>query len=196
MALKLFLLSGTPGTGKTTVAKILEDLNFFIISIGDFVIQYNLYDDEDKKRDTKIINEEKINTFFSKYLDNTIISKPIIIESHYADIIEIPSELAIILRCHPQILEKRLQSRDYSPEKIRENVQAELLGDSTSHMLEKEDLFEKGVIFEIDSSNLTIEETANKIAEIIQKPENFQELKAGWLSWLSDPTVQIENYLD
>ena len=196
MAPKLYFLSGTPGTGKTSAAKQLKDHNFFIISVGDFVIQYNLYDDEDKKRDTKIINEEKINIFFSKYLDNTIISKPIIIESHYADIIEKPCELAIILRCHPQILEKRLQSRDYSPEKIRENVQAELLGDSTSHMLEKEDLVEKGAIFEIDSSYLTIEEAAIKIAEIIQKPENFQELKAGWLSWLSDPTVQIENYLD
>lgn len=196
MISKIFLLSGTPGTGKTTVANYLKDSNFFIISVGDFVIQYNLYCSEDKKRDTKIIDEEKINIFFSKYLVDTNISKPIIIESHYADIIEIPCELAIILRCHPQILEKRLQSRKYSPEKIRENVQAELLGDSTSHMLEKEELVEKGAIFEIDASNLTIEETAKKITEIIQKPENFQDLKAGWLSWLSDPTVQIENYLD
>jgi len=196
MALKLFLLSGTPGTGKTATTKLLKDSNFIIISVGDFVIQYKLYCDEDKKRDTKIIDEEKINTFFSKYLVDINISKPIIFESHYADIIEIPCELAIILRCHPQILEKRLQSRDYSPEKIRENIQAELLGDSTSHMLEKEDLVEKGAIFEIDTSNLTIGETAIKITEIIQKPENFKELKAGWLSWLSDPTVQIENYLD
>ena len=196
MTPKLFFLSGTPGTGKTTAAKQLENHNFFIISLGDFVIQYNLYYGEDKKRDTKIIDEEKINTFFSKYLVDINISKPIIIEAHYADIIEIPCDLAIILQCHPQILEKRLQSRNYSVEKIRENVQAELLGDSTSHMLEKEDLVKKDAIFEIDASNLTIEETANKIAEIIQKPENFQDLKAGWLSWLSDPTVQIENYLD
>ena len=196
MTPKIFLLSGTPGTGKTTVAKILEDRNFFIISIGDFVIKYNLFDGEDKKRNTKIINENKINTFFSKYLNDSNISKPLIFESHYADIIEIPCELAIILRCHPKILEKRLQSRNYSPEKIRENVQAELLGNSTSHMLEKEDLIEKGLIFEINSSNLTIEETANRIIEIIQNPEKFQDLKAGWLSWLSDPTVQIEYYLD
>jgi len=193
---KLYFLSGTPGTGKTTVAKKLEDRNFNIISLGEFVIQNNLFCDEDKKRDTKIIDEEKINIFFSKYLTDNNFSIPIIIESHYADIIDLPCEIAIILRCHPQILEKRLQSRDYSPEKIRENIQAELLGDSTSHMLEREDLVEKGVIFEINSSNLTIEEIANKIAEIIQKPENFQELKAGWLSWLSDPTVQMENYLD
>ena len=196
MAPKLYFLSGTPGTGKTEAAKQLIDSNFSIISLGDFVIQYKLYCDEDKKRDTKIIDEENINTFFSKYLVDINISKPIIIESHYADIIEIPCELAIILRCHPKILEKRLQSRDYSPEKIRENIQAELLGDSTSHMLEKKDLVEKGAIFEIDTSNLTIEETAIKISEIIQKPENFKELKVGWLSWLSDPTVQIENYLD
>ena len=196
MESKLYFLSGTPGTGKTTVAKKLKNRNFFIISLGDLVIQYNLYCDEDKKRDTKIIDEERINTFLSKYLVDNNISNPIIIESHYADIIELPCELAIILRCHPQILEKRLQSRDYSPEKIRENIQAELLGDSTSYMLEKEELVEKGVIFEIDSSDLTIEETANKIVEIIQKPEYFQELKAGWLSWLSDPTVNMENYLD
>ncbi|QEE14927.1 adenylate kinase family protein [Promethearchaeum syntrophicum] len=196
MESKLYLLSGTPGTGKTTVAKKLKDNNFSIISLGDFVIQNNLFCEEDKKRDTKIIDEEKINSFFSKYLSNNKFSIPIIIESHYADIIDLPCEIAIILRCHPQILEKRLQSRNYSPEKIRENIQAELLGDSTSHMLEREDLIEKGSIFEINSSNLTIEETANKIAEIIQKPENFQDLKAGWLSWLSDPTVQMENYLD
>ncbi len=196
MISKIFFLSGTPGTGKTTAANRLKDHDFFIISVGDFVIKYNLYCDEDKKRDTKIIDDEKINTFFSKYLVDTNISKPIIIESHYADVIEIPCELAIILRCHPHILEKRLQSRNYSPEKIRENVQAELLGDSTSHMLEKEELVEKGAIFEIDASNFTIEETAKKIIEIIQKPGNFQNLKAGWLSWLSDPTVHIENYLD
>jgi len=193
---KLYFLSGTPGTGKTTVAKKLEDLNFNIISLGEFVIQNNLFDEEDKKRNTKIIDEEKINSFFSKYMIDNKFSTPIIIESHYADIISLPCEIAVILRCHPQILEKRLQSRNYSSDKIRENIQAELLGDSTSHMLEREDLIEKGAIFEINSSYLSIEETANKIAEIIQKPENFQELKAGWLSWLSVPTVQMENYLD
>lgn len=194
MVSNLYLLSGTPGTGKTSVTKQLEKFGFNVFSIGELVLQHNLFSEEDKERDTKIIDIEKINTFFNNLLSE--ISLPIILECHYADIIDIPCDLAIILRCHPHILEKRLKSRDYSPEKIRENVQAELLGDSTSHMLEKEDLVEKGAIFEIDASNLTIEETAKKIAEIIQKPEDFQELKAGWLSWLSDPTVQIENYLD
>ena len=104
---KLYFLSGTPGTGKTTVAKKLKDSNFIIISLGEFVIQNNLFCDEDKKRDTKIIDEEKINKFFSKYLVDSNFSIPIIIESHYADIIEIPSELAIILRCHPQIWKRK-----------------------------------------------------------------------------------------
>lgn len=192
--IKIYLLSGTPGTGKTSVAKQLEKSGFTVFSIGDLVLQHNLFSEEDKERNTKIIDREKINTFFNKLLSE--ISLPIILESHYADVIEYPSDLAFILRCHPKILEKRLQLRGYSAKKVRENVLAELLGDSTSHMLEKSDLVKNKKIFEIDSSNLTIEETANKIAKIIQKPNNFQELKAGWLSWLSDPTVQIEKYLD
>ncbi|MHA1764883.1 MAG: adenylate kinase family protein [Promethearchaeota archaeon] len=194
MAPKIYFLSGTPGTGKTSAAKLLTEKGFFVISIGDIVIQKNLFLSEDKERDTKIIDIEKINVYFSKFLTN--ISKPTILESHYSDIINSSCELAIILRCHPEVLENRLQSRGYSIDKIRENLHAELLGDSTSHMLERDDLVKKGTIFEIDTSDISVEETANKILEIIQKPRNFQNLKAGWLSWLSDPTVQIEKYLD
>ena len=80
MAPKIYFLSGTPGTGKTSAAKLLTEKGFFVISIGDIVIQKNLFLSEDKERDTKIIDIEKINVYFSKFLTN--ISKPTILESH------------------------------------------------------------------------------------------------------------------
>ena len=34
----------------------------------------------------------------------------------------------IVLRCHPDVLKKRLSDRDYSIEKIQANVEVEMLG--------------------------------------------------------------------
>ena len=120
----------------------------------------------------------------------------LIIEGHYSDMIDHSSViLAIILRAHPEKIYERLKPRGYSKEKITENIQAELLGDSTSFMLEKKKLVEKNRIFEIDTTKKTIEDISCEIHQIIQNPdENIQQI-AGKISWLSDESVKIEKYL-
>lgn len=190
----IFLLSGTPGTGKTTAAKLLhEKYEYVILSLGDAVIQNNLYSGEDSDRDTKIVDPDKLDSFFQSFYDS--LTENVIVECHYADLIDHPAvSLAIVLRCHPDVLRTRLAPRNYSAQKVRENAQAEFLGDSTSFMLEHEQMREKQRIFEIDTTNATEEQLVNEIHEIIQHPEKFAHLLAGKISWLSDESIALDDF--
>jgi len=193
---RIFLLSGTPGTGKTSLAHILRDkYGYLILSLGEAVIQNNLYSADDPTRDTKIVDPNKLDRFFDEYYGR--LSRDVLVECHYADMIAHPAiELAIVLRCHPNILRQRLCPRTYHPSKIAENDQAEFFGDSTSFMLEKLDLVQHKRIFEIDTSKDAINDIAEEINQIIQNPENFTHKLAGRLSWLSDDSVSLEGFYE
>ena len=193
--MKTFLISGIPGTGKTTITKRLnEKYGYSYLSLGDVVIKNDLYSGEDLTRDTKIVDLDKFDAFFDAFFQNQ--KDDIILEGHYADLIDHPSVfIAIVLRAHPNTIETRLKPRGYSRAKIMENIQAELIGDSTSYMLEKKKLVQKQHLFEIDTTNLIIDEIVDTIHNIFSHPENNLDLLAGKLSWLSDESVSIEKYV-
>lgn len=61
------LITGTPGTGKTTTsAALAEAINFRHINVGDLVKQKNLHDGWDDQLDCYIINEDLVR--FSRWL--------------------------------------------------------------------------------------------------------------------------------
>lgn len=194
--LQILLLSGSPGTGKTAGAKYLEQkYGWKRISLTEFVVEHHLYEQEDPDRDTKIIDEDAVEIAVRKYCDT--IDGTLVIEGHYADLFEFPEiKLAIIIRCHPNVLQKRLSERKYSKKKIKENIQAEILGDCTSYMLEKDGLVKQKRIYEVNSSNTSIEQMSEQIYDIWEHPEKFLKLNAGKLSWMSDPSVDVSYFLD
>ncbi len=193
--MKTYLISGIPGTGKTTITKKLhEKYGYAYLSLGDVVIKSNLYSGEDPVRDTKIVDMEKFDAFFQAFFENQ--KEDIILEGHYADLIDHSSVyIAIVFRTHPNTIETRLKPRGYSHAKITENIQAELVGDSTSFMLEKVDLVKNKRVFEINTTNLSIDEIVDIIHNIYRNPDIHSDYLAGKLSWLSDGSVAIEKYL-
>ena len=61
-------------------------------------------------------------------------------------------------------MEKRLSHRSYSDEKIRENMEAEALNIICEEAI---DSYDENNVFEIDTSTMTIEESVEKLKNII-----------------------------
>jgi len=121
----VIIVSGTPGTGKTTVAKkIAEKENLKYIDLNKIIKQNKLFERYDKDKDTKIVDINKLNKALIKIIKK---EKNVVIDSHLSHYL--PKKYVdkcIITKCNLKELEKRLQKRGYSKEKIRENLDAEI----------------------------------------------------------------------
>lgn len=119
------VVSGTPGTGKTTLAKKLaEKINYKYIDVKRLITINKISKTYDKKRKCNIVDTTKLN----KLLIKKIKSNPnIIIDSHLSHYIPKKYvDLCIITKCNLKILEKRLKKRRYNKDKIRENLDCEI----------------------------------------------------------------------
>jgi len=183
--MKLVIISGTPGTGKTTVSnKISELVDVNVITLNELAISEGLIHDFDKKRDTNIVDIDKLVSHVLKLIEELKKkgNKLVIIESHFSDII--PNNMinyAIVLRCEPDVLCDRLEKRGYSEEKIAENIQAEILGNCANFLIKK-DL--EIPLLEIVTSNLDVNSVAKTILDIIHDNINMEQYRIGKIDWL------------
>jgi adenylate kinase len=182
------LVSGTPGTGKTTIAKELaKRISYNFIDMGELAQNEHIYSDEDSERNTKIVDERKL----AKRIEKEIVAKKgkIVISSHYAEIVN-PRlvDRVIVLRTHPDKLRGRLHERGWSDRKIKENIEAEILGVCSFNALTK---YGEGKIYEIDTTNISLDEALKIALEIIRS--NGRSHVVGSINWLSE--LEKENRL-
>ena len=133
---KAVVITGTPGTGKTTIAKLFRKEGYTVIDVGKFAIENSLYDFFDDERESYVVNDEKLTAALIKIIEENITNLPIILDGH---IVELPPSFlthCIVLRCSIRLLRQRLVERDYMPSKVDENVQAEIMEVILSDMLE------------------------------------------------------------
>lgn len=160
----MIIITGTPGTGKTTVTKMLkEKIDGEFISINSLLEDYDLNLGTDELRGYKIVDTENMIPIVNEIKDNC--KKDLIIfEGHLAQ--DYPyADLVIVLRCDPEILKKRLNTRSWREEKINENVSAEVLGICTSESYETY----SDNVQEIETSNMSVEEVCDTVIQIINK---------------------------
>ncbi len=147
------VITGTPGVGKTRFARILgQKIKASVVNLSRFVKEKKFISSIDKQRRTEVINIKRA----SKALNELIkvrANDVLIFEGHFAQLVVDPQDIKIgfVLRCHPEILRKRLRNRGFSKEKIYENVLSEILD---SCLVETLQLLGKKKVYELDATKL------------------------------------------
>jgi adenylate kinase len=136
---KIIIVTGTPGTGKTTVAKRLaKKNNATYIDVNEVIKEHKLGQKYDKKRKVKIIDTKKLNGYLIKIIKEAKAKKTsLIIDSHLSHYL--PKEyvdLCMVTKSTLRKLQNRLKKRNYSKAKIQENLECEIF--DVCHMEAKE----------------------------------------------------------
>ncbi|HMF32305.1 MAG TPA: AAA family ATPase, partial [Candidatus Lokiarchaeia archaeon] len=174
---RVIAISGTPGAGKSVVAMVIgQMLDAIVWNLGDVADQHNLLEADSTGRDASEVDTDLLEAVLRDEIPR-VGSAWLIIEGHYADVV--PPEfvtLAVVLRCRPDVLCARLTARGYSEAKVKENVEAEILGVCTYDM-QKSDIGDRFV--DIDASDLDPESVASIIKSILEDPELAANYKPG-----------------
>jgi adenylate kinase len=146
-------ITGTPGTGKTSVGRILSARGFPVTEIGDTVSSYVIERDED--RDTLVIDEERWAAEFPR-VEGFVVG-------HLSHLL--PCDLVVVLRCEPSVLKERLRAKGYRDAKVRENCEAEALDVILVETLE---IHPADRVLEIDTTHMDPLTCAERIEQFVK----------------------------
>lgn len=180
-------LTGTPGTGKTTIAGLLSD--YSVISVRELAKQHNCLGELDPIDQSREIDVDSLNNrlrkhgFASHGDEYTGSVDKIIIEGHLSHLL--PVSAIIVLRCDPAVLQERLHLRKWSAEKIRENVEWELMGGPWIELSENRN--NNSAILEVDCTDKSPVDIVKQITDWLRRgspPTSFAEID--WMDKLID----------
>ena len=186
---KAIVISGTPGVGKTRISlRLASLLNAKYVNLSDFAIERKLYQYFDVERSSYVIDEEGLRREISNVIKSY--GGYVIIDSHYGEIVNDDLiEKIFVLRLNPRELLKRLENKGWSREKIKENVEAEILGICTQNALNEHP---KDKVCEIDVTSKNVDDVVREIISIL-KGERSCEVGIDWL--LSKDIGDVLNYI-
>ena len=172
-------ISGTPGTGKTTISTILKDEGFNVLALEKIAEKYDCLGELDASDNSKPID---IGLLISKLKEDwSIMPENItIIDGHLSHLL--PCDHTIILRCKPDVLEDRLVKRGYSKGKIQGNVEWELIGSAWN------DNEDRDGWLELDTTELTENEVKERVIKWIAddfKP-NASNTDIDWIASMEE----------
>lgn len=129
--MKTIVVTGTPGTGKTEIArKIAKKNKYLYVDVKRLIKTFGLNEKFDKKRKSWVVDINKLNKILIGIIrlakDDKI--KGIVFDSHLAHYL--PNkyvDLCIVTRTDLKKLHRRLKQRKYSKSKIAENMECEIM---------------------------------------------------------------------
>jgi adenylate kinase len=171
----MIALTGTPGCGKSSIAEELKKRGYRVISVREFAEKHGC---ARKEGEDVIIDVERLKKFeFDGIVEGHL--------SHHLD-----PEIAIVLRCNPLLIKKRLIERGWSYEKVMENVEAELID-----VILVEALQSCERVFEIDVTEMSVEEAADAVEKILKgDADEFRPGSVDWISVLGDRIEEVTRY--
>ena len=162
-------LTGTPGTGKTTVADRVET-ELRVVHLNAVIHEEDLVESVDEDRHSWVADLDAV----AAWLDGR---DDLLVESHLAHLV--PVDRAIVLRCHPDELRERLTNRGEPSEKVQENAESEALDLILAEAVER---LGEGNVYEIDTTGRSPDAVAADVAAAVRGDR--------------DPAVGIVSFID
>ena len=173
----IIALTGTPGVGKSSVSEYLKKEKYQVLDILKIALDNDFVLENDEKRDSKILNINQINRYISKNYESADI---IFVDSHLSHMLSYV-DYVIILRCNPNILKDRLKQKNWKTEKVKENIESEILDIILCEAVQNHP--EKN-IFEIDTSDKSGKKVADCVKEIVNNSfKPMKKYKIGLIDW-------------
>ena len=163
----IIALTGTPGTGKTTVCEFIKEHSKYrekyrIIDLHKLIFDEKIYTGRDEARDTYIADMERLRERVAELIKQTPVGMDTIIEGHISHYL--PADVIIVLRAAPVALRKRLgKRREYSFKKVKENSDAEALD---VILVESTEVCDR--VFEINTTDMNLVSVVRSVDEIIE----------------------------
>ncbi|HEV8593900.1 MAG TPA: adenylate kinase family protein [Thermoplasmata archaeon] len=159
-------VTGTPGTGKSSVCDVLAARGYHIVDLDAAAKELGLTEaDEDG---TVLVDVDALAQRLR------VPTKIAFLKGHYAH--RIPTNVIVVLRCHPTELWRRLEARGWALEKVRENVEAEAID-----VVLQEAVARGPPVYEVDTTDKTAEAAAGEVVEILRG--NVEGHEPGRIDW-------------
>jgi len=189
----IIALTGTPGTGKTTVCEVIKEHSQYrkqlcIIDVNKLVLDEKIYTGKDLERDTFEADIDRLMERVKQEIEKETAGRDIMMEGHLSHFL--PADAVIVLRAHPVALRKRLGKRkDYSFQKIKENADAEALD-----VILVEAAQRNKNVFEINTTNmnlLAVVKSVISIIEALKQKKAPEEFLPGKINWIEQVEITI-----
>ena len=169
-------VTGTPGTGKKSTAPLLaEYLRFPCVSLNRLAADSGV----------GVAAEDGLDVDTAALRRYLVAEDPghCLVYGHLLPYVLRRGEvdLAIVLRCSPPVLKKRLLARGYEGRKLRDNLEAELIGVSLSAAI---GAFGEARVVEFDTTRTSAALAARRLARIVARPPG----RARRIDWTLDYT--------
>jgi adenylate kinase len=155
------LITGTPGTGKTTLgAELAKRSGLNYVNVGDLAKEEQLYEGFDEEYHCPVLDEDRV----IDELEDRMSQGGNIVDYHGCEFFpERWFDIVFVLRTDNSILYKRLEQRGYEGRKLRENVECEIF---QTILEEAQESYRKEIVHELASN--TPDDMESNLTQILK----------------------------
>ncbi|XP_010935173.1 adenylate kinase isoenzyme 6 homolog [Elaeis guineensis] len=165
------LVTGTPGTGKSTTCSLLaEATRFRHINVGDLVREKGLHDGWDDEFDCHIINEDLV----CDELEDMMEEGGNIVDYHGCDFFpERWFDSVVVLQTDNSVLHDRLTSRGYMGPKLTNNIECEIF---QVLLEEAKASYAEDIVMALQSNS--VEDISRNVATLTEWVNNWRPVRS------------------